>query len=169
MPLSQLPTSAVADPINAAVADPKNAEAIFSQVSGKKEKIDIFMILFLALLEAMQKRQDTVVIQSKEIKLNADMQQKLNDLDSAIKFSIIPSKATTAEIDHVQEVNQQYAAMRQNIENELLTIRQTAQVTMTQATTNIDMLQQDTDEDSAWLKVVMTVFTVINEMNKNIR
>lgn len=127
-------------------------------------KGDVFAYLFFVLLEAMSVRQDTVITQSEEIKQNAAMQNKLNQANGDINFSILPEGAKTATINRYQAINEQKSAMREDIQNQLITARQNAQVMMTQTSTNVNILQQDASEDSGWLQTLNTIFQVIDQM-----
>lgn len=130
-------------------------------------KCNYFGALFIVLLDAMTVRQNTVLSESKEISSNASIQNKLNNLNAGIKFSILADGATIAEINRVQDQNQQYAALREDIQNALITARQRAQVTMTRTSTDVNLLQQDATEDSGGvLQTLRTIFEVINEINK---
>ena len=104
--------------------------------------------------------------ESEVIKNNAAEQNKLNKENAAIKFAILPPGADTNKINEVTEENEEFAAMREDIQNDLITCRQTAQVEMTQTTTNVDILEQDASENTGWLKTLNTIFKVIDEMNK---
>lgn len=130
-------------------------------------KFSYFAVLFYLLMSAMSIRQNTVITQSKEISSNASIQNRLNKENEAIKFSILPSKAKTATINRVQDENEQYAAVREDIQNSLITARQNAQVMMTQTSTNVNILQQDASENSGWLKTLNTIFKVIDQMTQN--
>ncbi|MCC5832876.1 MAG: DUF720 domain-containing protein [Chlamydiales bacterium] len=129
-------------------------------------KGDYFLIVFAVLLSAMETRQNTVLSQSKILSTNSSAQNRLNKENGAIKFSMIPYKAGTATINRVQAQNEEYAAMRENLQNMLITCRQTAQVEMTQTSTNVQILEQDASEDSKWVGTLNTIFQVINDMTK---
>lgn len=166
----QLGTSAVQDKgtivTEAAAHTQKTTQSQGSaQSSGGASKKNYFMVVFIVLLEAMQVRQGTVLTQSKEVTANAAAQNKLNKENGQIKYAILPPGADNATINRVQEENQQYAAMREDIQNELITTRQNGQVEMTQTSTNVNILQQDTSENSKWIKALNTIFNVINQMS----
>lgn len=129
-------------------------------------KVNYAVLVFYLLMDSMQIRQNTVMTQSKDIASNASAQNALNNRNASIKFSILPDNAGNATINRVQEINQQYAAVREDIQNNLITARQTAQVLMTQTSTNVNILQQDASEDSGWLQTLNTIFQVINEMTQ---
>ncbi|MCH9627033.1 MAG: hypothetical protein S4CHLAM2_06670 [Chlamydiales bacterium] len=145
---------------------PLQASPAAEKSDGQTPKFNYFTILFYLLVDAMQTRQDTVLTQSKVLEANSAAQQKLNKENAQIKFSILPEGAKNPTINRVQDQNQQYAASREDIQNSLITCRQTAQVEMTQTTTNVNLLQQDASEDSGWLKTLNTIFQVINELTK---
>lgn len=165
----------VTEVISAQVAGKKGAKAPQAGVAGAgfpdlgKKHFSYFAILFYLLLEAMSVRQNTVLSESKELGENTSIQNKLNKEDQAIKFAFVPSNATSAEINQVQEENEQYAAAREDIQNNLITARQVAQVTMTRTSTNVNILQQDASENSGWLKTLNNMFRGIIEMTKNLK
>lgn len=127
---------------------------------------DYYAIVFFLLLSSMSLRQDTVMTESKQIAANAKIQNILNDQNAKVTFSLLPTNAKTATINRVQAQNQQYAALREDIQNCLITARQNAQVMMTQASTNVHLLQIDASEDSGWMDTLNTIFKVINDMNQ---
>jgi len=133
---------------------------------GGSPKSNYFMVVFLILVESMTIRQTTVLTQSKVIAANSSAQNALNKANANIKFSILPPNAGNATINRVQDENEQYAAMREDIQNSLITCRQDAQVDMTQTTTNVNILEQDASENSGMLKTVNTIFQVIDEITQ---
>lgn len=128
--------------------------------------LNYFSAIFYVLLTSMQIRQTTVITESKDLCNNASQQNVLNDQNANVQFSILPTGAKTATINRVQTENQQYAALRENFQNMLITSRQNAQVTMTQTSTNVNILQEDASEDSGYLQTLNTVFQVIDEMTQ---
>ena len=142
---------------------PSGGSDPFDPFSGK---FNYYAVIFYLLLSSMQTRQATVLTEAKQISANASAQNKLNNENEGIKFSILPSNAKTATINKVQDQNEQYAALRGDLQNSLITSRQLAQVMMTQASTNVNLLQQDASEDSGWLQTLNTVFQVIDEMTQ---
>jgi hypothetical protein len=157
--------SAEINPINQNVVNPtpSDNDTPFPDIIGKDA---YFTVLFYLLLSSMTIRQSTVMTQSKQICANASIQDRLNKMNADIKFSILPENAKTEDINRVQEENQQYAALRQNIQNMLITARQNAQVMMTQTSTNVNILQQDASENAGWLQTLNTIFEVIDEMTQ---
>lgn len=141
---------------------------VAGQSNGINPQFSYFAIIFYLLLSSMTIRQNTVITQSKEISTNASIQNRLNKQNADIKFSILKPGAKTATINRVQDENEQYAALRENIQNSLITARQNAQVMMTQASTNVNVLQQDASENSGWLKTLNTIFQVIVQMTQNL-
>ena len=132
----------------------------------KSQPFSYFAVLFFLLMQAMEVRQGSVLTQSKVLQANSQAQNELNKENGNIKFSILPPNAKNPTINRVQEENQDKASERENIQNNLITCRQTAQVEMTQASTNVDILQQDASENSGWLKMLNTIFQVIDELTK---
>ena len=152
-------------PLSAKMAPivPSGGSDPFDPFSGK---FNYYAVIFYLLLSSMQTRQATVLTEAKQISANASAQNKLNNENANIKFSILPSNANTAKINEVQDQNEQYAALRGDLQNSLITARQLAQVMMTQASTNVNLLQQDASEDTGWLQTLNTVFQVIDEMTQ---
>lgn len=136
-------------------------------VKAKNKKAECYALLFYLLLQSMQIRQSTLITGSQLIEINADEQNKLNTDMAQIKFAILPPNATQDQINQVQEENQEYAAMRENYQDQEITTRQGAEVMMTQASTNVDLLEQDASENSGWLKLLNTIFQVIDEITQS--
>ncbi len=134
--------------------------------TGDSQKMNYYSIIFLLLVSAMTIRQGTVLTESKQISDNASAQNQLNKANAAIRFSQLPPNANTSAINRVQDQNEQYSAERENLQNSLITLRQTAQVMMTQASTNVNILQQDASEDSGWLQTLNTIFQVIDQITQ---
>ena len=134
--------------------------------NGDPNQFNYYAVLFYLLLSSMTIRQSTVLTESKQISENASAQNQLNKENADIQFSILPSNAKTNTINKVQDQNEQYAAIRENIQNSLITAGQVAQVTMTQASTNVNILQQDASEDSGWLQTLNTIFQVVDQMTQ---
>ncbi len=139
-----------------------------------------YFVIFAVLLAAMNVRQKTVVVQAKEIELNAQLQNKFNEEESKIKFKVAPpplpsgaskkaQKKRQQEIKHDQEENQKAGIERSDIENFLITARQMGQTDMTQASTSVNVVQQDASEDAGWLRTLNTIFKVINQMTQRMR
>ncbi len=129
-------------------------------------KLNYFSVLFILLLSAMSNREETVYTASKEISANATAQNRLNALNAAIRYVTLPPNATQGEIDRVQDQNQQITAIRSDIQNALLTTRQTGQVMMTQASTNVDILQQDASQTSGLLDTMKTILQEIADITQ---
>ncbi len=142
---------------------PSGGSDPFDPFSGK---FNYYAVIFYLLLSSMQTRQATVLTEAKQISSNASAQNRLNKANAGIKFSILPPGAKTATINRVQDQNEQYAALRGDLQNSLITTRQLAQVMMTQASTNVNLLQQDASEDTGWLQTLNTVFQVVDEMTQ---
>lgn len=130
-------------------------------------KANLYNLIFYLLLEAMNTRQQTVYTQANELSSNANAQNKENTRDKGIKFHQLPDKPTNGQINQVQDENEKAAAQRENIQNDLITLRQNGQVLMTEANTNVNTLEQDASMDSGWLKSLNTIFQVIDQMTKN--
>jgi hypothetical protein len=129
------------------------------------DKNNFFGVIFYLLLDSMTVRQETVKIQATDIKSNAKVQDKLNEMNGEIKFSILPSNAQQATINRIQEQNEEYAAVRANITNRIMTTRQNAQQEMTKASTNVSVLQQYASEASGSLSIYKDVVQLIQEMS----
>lgn len=144
-----------------------SSSKFFPLESLNPKKADFFAVLFFLLLTAMTIRQSTVLTESKQITANAAIQNKLNDRNAKITFAMLPPNAKTATINAVQDENERYAALREDIQNSLITARQNAEVMMTQASTNVNLLQQNSSEDSGWLETLNTIYKVLVQMTQN--
>lgn len=129
---------------------------------------DLYAYLFFLILDAASLRQQTVFIQAKAIESNASAQAADNKLDKSLQFKSIPVGAKTSTINRIQNQNQGIAAQRENIQNCLITLRQQSQVMMTQTSTNVNTLQQDTSMDSGWLSTMQSIYQAINQISQPI-
>ncbi|MEG0037301.1 MAG: DUF720 domain-containing protein [Victivallaceae bacterium] len=122
--------------------------------------------IFTLLLDAISTRQQTVLVQSKQLNANTNIQQELNDQISQIKYGVVNSGATEAEITQTQNANQNYSAQRSTIQDALITTRQNGQIILTNASTNINLIQQLASQDSAFLKTMSTIGSLANQINQ---
>lgn len=122
--------------------------------------------IYNLLLEAIDVRQETIMIQSQQLNDNTEIQQSLNDETNKIKYAVVSSGASEAEITQVQNENQNYSAQRSNIQDQLVTARQNGQITLSNASTNINIMQQLASQDSAFLKTTNAIGSTVNELNK---
>ncbi len=126
---------------------------------------EVYNLLFILLLDAMTVRQQTVEFEAASLSLNASLQDQKNQEAGDLKMEQIPAGATVAQIDAIQNYNQGIAAARENIQDELITLRQKSQVLMTQTNTDVNALEQDASMDSGWLRTLYGIFQVINQMS----
>jgi len=127
-------------------------------------KAELFSLIYFLLLEAMNVRQASVMVQSKNLSINGSIQNKKNQSAESHGFKSIPNGAKTNTIDSIEDYNQAIAAIRSNIQNELITLRQNSQVLMTQTNTNVNQLEQDGTMNSGWLKTLQSLFQEIDQM-----
>ncbi|WP_213318161.1 DUF720 domain-containing protein [Chlamydiifrater volucris] len=130
-------------------------------------KIGIILFnIYELLLEAITIRQQTVLTQSTQLNDNTNIQQQLNQETNQIKFAVVNSGASEAEISSVQNQNQNYSAQRSNIQDQLVTCRQNGQIILSHASTNINIIQQLASQDSSFLKTTNSIGSVVNQLNK---
>lgn len=122
--------------------------------------------VFSLLIEAIKIRQNTVLIQSEQLNDNTNIQQQLNKETNAIKFAVVPSGANQAEITKTQNINQNYSAERNNLQDLLITARQNGQIILTNTSTNINIMQQLAAKDSSFLKILNNIGSVVNNMSQ---
>ncbi len=122
--------------------------------------------VFNLLLDAIRIRQETILIQSEQLNDNTNIQQQLNQESNQIKFAVVSAGAKEAEITQVQNQNQNYSAQRSNIQDELVTARQNGQIILSNASTNINIMQQLASQDSAFLKTTSAIGSTVNDLNK---
>lgn len=138
--------------------------------AGDKSKMPAYLAVFLVLVESMQASQQTVQVSSKYLKANAEAQNEWNIADENLKFSQLPASSkkppNTAEINRVQDENEEVQKQIDDVQNNLIELRQQAQREMTQANTYVDNVQQKSSEDTGWLRDLNTVFKVINQMTQ---
>lgn len=149
-----------------AAAPTEGTQGAVPTKGASKKDSNYFSVVYLTLLDAMTIRQDTVLNQSKSIEQNAQEQDSLNKANSEIKFSVLPPSAKQSTINRVQDQNEVYAQERQNIQNKLITARQSAQVQMTEAGTNVQILQQDASMNSGIINELGQVYTVIDQISQ---
>lgn len=121
-------------------------------------------VVFMILLNSMTTRQTTIITESKEIANNAEEQNELNKIEGEMHFAELPPKAKNSTIQEVQIYNQEIAAARASVMNMIITARQIGQVAMAQASTNVDILQENTASDTRVLRILNTVFQAIIKM-----
>lgn len=145
----------------------------FPELDKLEKQLGYYAAVFFVLLTAMQIRQNTVITQSNDISANATLQNALNKRNALINFSLLPPGFSKLDpnkqqdiINLIEEQNQEYAAQREDVQNSLITARQSAQVLMTETSTNVNLLQQDTSENSKWLDTLNQIFSVIVDMTK---
>jgi hypothetical protein len=130
----------------------------------------LFAYVFFILLSAMSIRQNTVTYFAKELQANADVQEKENAKDADIQIIQIPTgNPGQATINRIQNENKQLNKIREDIQNKLITLRQAAQVQMTETNTQVNMVQQNATEDSAWLRTLENIFEVIVQITARTR
>lgn len=122
--------------------------------------------IYQLLLQAIEIRQQTVLTQSQQLNNNTNIQQQLNQETNQIKFAVVNAGAKEDEITRVQNQNQNYAAQRSNIQDELVTTRQNGQVVLSHASTNINIIQQLASQDSTFLKTMNSIGSTVNQLNK---
>ncbi|UFP06657.1 DUF720 domain-containing protein [Chlamydia pecorum] len=122
--------------------------------------------IYQLLLQAIEIRQQTVLTQSQQLNDNTNVQQQLNQETNQIKFAVVNAGAKEDEITRVQNQNQNYAAQRSNIQDELVTTRQNGQVVLSHASTNINIIQQLASQDSTFLKTMNSIGSTVNQLNK---
>lgn len=122
--------------------------------------------IYQLLLQAIEIRRQTVLTQSQQLNDNTNIQQQLNQETNQIKFAVVNAGAKEDEITRVQNQNQNYAAQRSNIQDELVTTRQNGQVVLSHASTNINIIQQLASQDSTFLKTMNSIGSTVNQLNK---
>lgn len=135
--------------------------------SNVPKDVSVFALLFYLLLDSMDTRSDTVSINSRQLSSNADVQKMLNERDEQLQYPILPKDATQVDMQRYQEMYQQITAQHTNIQAQMITARQDAQEKLTDASSNVNMMQQDASEDSAYLKTLNAVFDVIVNITNN--
>lgn len=136
--------------------------------TGIPKNVNVFALVFYLLLDSMNERQDTVSVNSQQLASNADVQKNLNDKDAELEYPVLPKDATQADMQRYQEMYQQISALHSNLQAKMITARQNAQEKLTEASTNVNMMEQDATEDSAYLKTLNSVFDVIVKMTDNL-
>lgn len=133
-------------------ADKNNGEAIYT-------------LVFMLLVDAMNIRQNTVVVQSKNLMANAAEQSRLNKEVAGIQFSQIPNgNVGQNTINQVMAHNQQYSKEREDIQNDIILARNDAQVQMTDTNTSVGQVQQDGAQNTGWLETEGTIGQQIVQM-----
>lgn len=126
----------------------------------------LFAVVFMLCLEAVSARQGVVLTQSKRLECNVSAQNKENRRLGHIPFSQVPDGAKTATINRVQDNNEHYSQVRQDIQNNLITLRQSSQVLMTQTSTNVNVLEQDASMLSYEIKCQNNIVMALNQMTQ---
>ncbi|MBF5050433.1 Uncharacterized protein CLAVI_000035 [Candidatus Clavichlamydia salmonicola] len=140
-----------------------------TSTTAKTNKTDFSSLIyasFFLLLSAINLRQSTIHILSQELSSNTTLQQSLNTQTSSISFAVTPDGATQTQITQIQNQNQNYSAQRANIQNLLITTRQTGQTVLANTSTSINLLQQLAAQDSAFLTSLSAISKSVNTMNQ---
>ncbi|MFZ0565407.1 MAG: DUF720 domain-containing protein [Chlamydiales bacterium] len=139
-----------------------------NKLSPEQKKAALYMYLWNLLLEMMDNSNKYILNKSTILSNNAEAQTKLNEKDGQLQFVVLanPDNATQADIERVQNLNAQLSSVKDNIRSSLLTMRQSAQLMMTDTSTHVNFMQQNATQDSEWLKILNKIFSVINEMNQ---
>lgn len=116
------------------------------------------------IIECLTLHQKSLVILADQLQNNADTQMFWNDANKRIHYAEVPANASNAEIEKVQDENRNFDAERQNIENLLITLRQTAHVAMTDASAETNAVQQAAAEVSFTLRTWASEAQVIIQM-----
>ncbi len=132
---------------------------------GAQEK-DYFAAVFAVLLTAITRRITTINFQANGVKENADAQDALNQKNANIPYTNIPAGTSQDNMNKIMAANQQQTENRENIQNELVTCRQKGQIEMTQTSTNVNLMEQNTSEDSNWLHIESSIVAAVNQMNR---
>ncbi len=133
-------------------------------IEGKKFSM---IAIFFLFLDSMTSRQNTVIVQAKQIEKNASIQDALNKAAGDFKLVLLPSKAGTVTVNNVMIENEQLGADRAHIQNRLITERQKGQIIMTESSTTVNILQQDAAQDSGWLQMLNTMYQQIVDMTQH--
>ncbi len=141
-------------------------DAAFQASSGDGQQVDPYCLVFMLLLDAMDIRQQTVTVQAKQLSDNAAMQELKNLVESQYTYIQIPEKATQDDINRIQAQNQQISAQKANIQNQIITLRQNGQVEMTSVNSNVNTLEQEASQNSAWVNTLGTILQLIGQMGK---
>ncbi|MFN0065017.1 MAG: DUF720 domain-containing protein [Chlamydiales bacterium] len=134
--------------------------------AGKKESnANIYAAIFILFMESLTTRQTGLTVLAKELEENANIQQRYNDEDAKIRYTVCPVGANTATLNRVQNENANYDAMRENIQNYLITARQTGHVMMTEASSDTNTVEQISSEASFLLQSYVSMSDEINKIS----
>lgn len=138
------------------------------QAAHPKKSQGLYLSVFAALIEAMNAGQQAVIGYSLQLKVNANLQEKLNKDNMGLNYTQIPTGKNigVATINRVQDKNQQVTKERQDLLNLLSTARQVGQIEMTEASTGVNDVQWDASENESYIKTLGNVVQMINQMIK---
>ncbi len=129
------------------------------------EQKSVLYLLFTALLGSINVLQSVATTNSKQINTNADLQQQMNLQVKKLQFVILPSNANSNQINQVNEINENVQFGRQDIQSNVITLRQNGQVLMTTAQVNVNYMQQTGSEVTATLKLILSISKLINKIS----
>lgn len=119
---------------------------------GDKTQYTSLGSLMALMIEGLIVHQQSLKLLAKNLSDNASVQMFWNNANKRIHYSVVPVGASQATIAHIQNDNSNYDAERQNIEDLLITLRQTAHVSMTDASAETNAVQQQSAQLSFLLR-----------------
>ncbi|MCB1180604.1 MAG: DUF720 domain-containing protein [Chlamydiia bacterium] len=128
---------------------------------GGADQMDAIYMAYFLILQSVNLQNDTAAIQAKSLQVNAIEQVQLNQEQEKIQYVTIPAnlkgEALNEQIPKFQAQNQEIEAERQGISNNLLLLRQNAQVGETKIDTSVNNVEQSVQEGAGLLHMLVNI------------
>lgn len=125
-----------------------------------------YAVAFLLLIGAMNGVQLTIDTKSKEIQANASVQSRIvHQLTKSVRFLALPSNPTPIVIHQVSEANKEVAARQQELQEQLIYVRQGGQILLTSGNSDVNTMEQNANANSTILNTIHTILTLISGMS----
>ncbi len=123
-----------------------------------------YAIAFLIIVASLSCVQQTITTQSKELKANTANQDALVKAISLIKFKTLPPNPSPTQIHLVSEINKMLSQDQEDLQAQLISLRQGAQIMMTGGNTAVNAMEQNANCDSTLLNTIHEILTLIQSM-----
>lgn len=155
----------------------------------QQQSQDALLYAFFQILESSNIALDTAKLQASTLQYNANVQEKLNDLNNQFNFVTLthdqlyqkvyhvsaegksyitwePKTVDSTTLINLEEQNQEVEKERSFYSNKIMLEEQNAQVGETELNTTVSSQQQSVQIDSSLLQMVMSVTSQICSMSR---
>jgi hypothetical protein len=130
----------------------------------KGNTIPPYYLAYFLFITALDVNQMSIISQSKEVGLFNDKESIVLAALNAVKYATLPKGAGPATVHRVNEENKQIEEVKSNLQQQLMLLRQTAQVKLTMTNTSMNVLQQIAGMTSSLLEAVHVTYQLIQKI-----